>query len=217
MLFGGNKRHEIVGVVADARYRSVEQPADPTFYLPLEQNDERWPFLSFTVWTDGSDGAPRRRRGGRCSARPFARPIRSSRSRASASFDEICRAVDGRAAVQHLDGRVVRRDRAGAGRGRHLRRDGVRGDQPDARAGRARRARRGRRDLIGWCSGQGLLLTLLATAIGLGAAVLLTRYMASLLFGVAPRDPLTFALVAGVLASVAIAATLIPARQADAR
>ena len=51
LRFGGNKRHEIVGVVADMRYRYVESPADPTFYLPLEQNDERWPFLSFTVWT----------------------------------------------------------------------------------------------------------------------------------------------------------------------
>ena len=57
ILFGGSKRHEIVGVVADARYRTVEQPADPTFYLPLEQNDERWPFLAFTVWTDGSAAA----------------------------------------------------------------------------------------------------------------------------------------------------------------
>ncbi len=38
--------------------------------------------------------------------------------------------------------------------------------------------------------------------------------MASMLFNVAPRDPLTFALVALVLASVAIAATLIPARRA---
>ena len=62
ILFGGSKRHEIVGVVADARYRTVEQPADPTFYLPLEQNDERWPFLAFTVWTDGSARRPRRRR-----------------------------------------------------------------------------------------------------------------------------------------------------------
>ena len=44
--------------------------------------------------------------------------------------------------------------------------------------------------------GQGLLLTLVASAIGLGAAVVLTRFMASMLFNVAPRDPLTFALVA---------------------
>ncbi len=57
LLFGGSKRHQIVGVVADARYRSVEREADPTFYLPLEQNDERWPFLAFTVWTDGGAAA----------------------------------------------------------------------------------------------------------------------------------------------------------------
>jgi ABC-type lipoprotein release transport system permease subunit len=31
---------------------------------------------------------------------------------------------------------------------------------------------------------------------------------------VAPRDPITFALVAGILATVAIAATLVPARRA---
>jgi ABC-type antimicrobial peptide transport system permease subunit len=61
---------------------------------------------------------------------------------------------------------------------------------------------------------QGLLLTLAASAIGLIAAVTLTRFMASMLFNVAPRDPMTFALVAGVLAVVAVAATLIPARRA---
>ena len=38
--------------------------------------------------------------------------------------------------------------------------------------------------------------------------------MASMLFNVAPRDPLTFVLVGGVLASVAMAATLVPARRA---
>ena len=69
-------------------------------------------------------------------------------------------------------------------------------------------------DLIRMVLGQGLLLTLAASAIGLVAAVRLTRFMASMLFNVAPRDPLTFALVAGVLGAVAIAATLIPARRA---
>ena len=69
-------------------------------------------------------------------------------------------------------------------------------------------------DLIRLVLGQGLLLTLVASAIGLVAAVALTRFMASMLFNVAPRDPITFALVAGLLATVAIAATLIPARRA---
>jgi putative ABC transport system permease protein len=62
--------------------------------------------------------------------------------------------------------------------------------------------------------GRGLRLTLAASAIGLTAAVLLTQFMAALLFNVAPRDPATFLAVAGVLAAVALAATLIPARRA---
>ena len=101
MLFGGSKRHEIVGVVADARYRSVEQPADPTFYLPLEQNDERWPFLAFTVWTDGSAAT-----GG---GTPCFRARGDSRSRSAAA--DLAAADDrrdplevaGGAALQHLD------------------------------------------------------------------------------------------------------------------
>jgi ABC-type antimicrobial peptide transport system permease subunit len=69
-------------------------------------------------------------------------------------------------------------------------------------------------DLVRMVLRQGLLLTLAASAIGLIAAVSLTRFMASMLFNVAPRDPFTFVLVAAVLAVVAIAATLIPARRA---
>ena len=57
VAFGGERQHEIVGVVADARYRDLEQPANPTFYVPLDQNDERWPFLSFTAWTEGDAAA----------------------------------------------------------------------------------------------------------------------------------------------------------------
>ena len=55
--FGGDRRHVVVGVVADTRYRSVEQAPDPTFYLPIGQNDERWPFLAFLTWSDGDAAA----------------------------------------------------------------------------------------------------------------------------------------------------------------
>ena len=69
-------------------------------------------------------------------------------------------------------------------------------------------------ELIRMVLQQGLLLTLTASAVGLAAAVTLTRFMSSMLFNVAPRDPITFALVAIVLAMVAVAATLIPAKRA---
>ena len=70
------------------------------------------------------------------------------------------------------------------------------------------------RDLITMVLRQGLLLTLSASAIGLTVAVALTRFMASLLFNVAPTDPLTFVLVGGILGVVAMAATFVPARRA---
>ena len=69
-------------------------------------------------------------------------------------------------------------------------------------------------DLIKLVLGQGALLTAIASAIGLVAAVALTRFMASMLFNVAPRDPITFAIVAALLGSVAVAATLFPALRA---
>jgi putative ABC transport system permease protein len=61
---------------------------------------------------------------------------------------------------------------------------------------------------------QGLKLTLIGVALGLTAALALTRWMESLLFGVRPADPLTFGVIALVLLLVAICACWIPARRA---
>jgi putative ABC transport system permease protein len=61
---------------------------------------------------------------------------------------------------------------------------------------------------------QGLLLTLGGLVAGLGGAILLTRFLTGLLFEVKPNDPLTYVVVAILLALVAIAACLIPARRA---
>jgi predicted permease len=51
-------------------------------------------------------------------------------------------------------------------------------------------------------------------AIGIGAALLLTRYMTSLLFGVSPIDPMTLGGTAAVLVGVTLVAAWIPARRA---
>ena len=55
----------------------------------------------------------------------------------------------------------------------------------------------------------------LATA-GLAAAAALTRVMKSLLFGVAPMDPMTFAAVPVALLLATLAASYIPARRVSA-
>ena len=62
--------------------------------------------------------------------------------------------------------------------------------------------------------GQGSRLAALGIAIGIGAALGLSRLMSSLLFGVSATDPLTYAGVASLLAVVALAACYMPARRA---
>jgi putative ABC transport system permease protein len=62
--------------------------------------------------------------------------------------------------------------------------------------------------------GQGAKLALAGVAIGIAAALVLTREMQSLLFDVSPFDPATLAAVAGVLCLVALVACYVPARRA---
>ena len=59
----------------------------------------------------------------------------------------------------------------------------------------------------------GMRLALIGLAVGLAAALGVTRVMASILSGVSPRDPVTLAVVAVVLAVVAAVACLIPAQR----
>jgi putative ABC transport system permease protein len=61
---------------------------------------------------------------------------------------------------------------------------------------------------------EGLALTAAGLAIGLAGAFALTRFLSSVLFGVRPGDPATFAMVAVILAGVTLLATYIPARRA---
>jgi ABC-type antimicrobial peptide transport system permease subunit len=63
---------------------------------------------------------------------------------------------------------------------------------------------------------QGLWLTGIGAAIGLGAAIAVTRLMKSLLFGIGPLDPVTYAVVPFVLAGAALLASYLPARRASA-
>jgi putative ABC transport system permease protein len=71
-----------------------------------------------------------------------------------------------------------------------------------------------RRDVLSLVVGHGAKLALLGITIGILAALVLTRLMASLLFEVTPGDPATFATVAVLLAMVGLAACYLPARRA---
>jgi predicted permease len=71
-----------------------------------------------------------------------------------------------------------------------------------------------RRHVLSLVLNEGMLVIIAGLAIGLAASLLLTRFLASLLFGVSPTDPLTFASVALLLAGVALVACYVPARRA---
>ena len=72
----------------------------------------------------------------------------------------------------------------------------------------------GHRSVVGMVLRQGMGTVLLGVAAGLVGAVFASRLLAGLVFGVSPRDPLTFALVPLALAAVALLANVVPAKRA---
>ena len=71
------------------------------------------------------------------------------------------------------------------------------------------------RDVLRMVVGQGFKLALIGVAIGIAGALVLTRFLASLLYGLEPTDPLTFIAVSLILIAVALLACYIPARRAS--
>ncbi|HEX8179609.1 MAG TPA: ABC transporter permease [Pyrinomonadaceae bacterium] len=70
------------------------------------------------------------------------------------------------------------------------------------------------RDVLRLIVRQGMMLALVGLGLGLGLAFVGARLLTSLLYGVSPADPLTFAAVALLLAAVAFIACYVPARRA---
>ncbi len=209
MQYGGSYRPQIVGVVSDMRYRDVESPADPTFYLPITQNNERWPFMSFTLWSDGEASA-------------LSRVVRDAIRQADPNqaitrvrtYDEI---LGSALAPRRFNTTLVTIFATAA---LLLAAIGTYGVMAYAVAARTRelgvRAALGAspRDLMRLVLKQGVLLTIIAVTGGVVASVFATRLLTTMLYQVAPRDPRTFAIVASTLAIVALIATWIPARRA---
>jgi predicted permease len=71
-----------------------------------------------------------------------------------------------------------------------------------------------REDVMRLVLGEGVALALIGIGGGWAAALALTRFLSSLLYGVRPTDPLTLAVVSLVLGTVALLACYIPARRA---
>jgi predicted permease len=72
----------------------------------------------------------------------------------------------------------------------------------------------GRGDILRFVMGKSLRLIVCGTVVGLVTALVVSRVLSSLLFGIGSHDPVTFALVTLLLIVVALLATLVPARRA---
>lgn len=227
LAFGGNRRHEVIGVVADARYRDVEREAEPAFYVPLAQNDERWPFLSLQVSLRAPvDGeviapwlafAPEPHPGTAAVMTALRAAIREADPGQPISqvrtYDEIIAAAMAR---RRFNTFLVTLFAATA-----LLLAAVGSYGVTAFSVASRRRELGVRAALGaspaalerMVLGQGATLIGLASGIGLAGAWLGSHWLQSMLFGVTPRDPWTFGGVTVVLTLVALAAVWLPARK----
>ncbi len=202
-----NKLREIVGVVRDVKYGGLDDDPSSLVYIPHRQDS--WGSLTMIVRTAGDPAAM------------------------TSSVRQAFRAVDKEAPISNVQTMQkvwtdsTARQRFGAwllaafaSLALCLAGVGIYGVMSHAVAQRTQeigvRMALGARgaDVLKLILRRGMALTLPGIALGLLAALALTRLMKSLLFGVSATDPLTFVVVAALLTAVALVACWIPARRA---
>ena len=208
LLVLDGKPHEIVGIAGDARQWGLDRPADPEIYFPFSQ-------ISFTsestlvVRTTGDPaglvGAVRNAVRDASSDAPVFRVKTMmevmANSTAQQRFNTVLMTVF--AAVALVMAAIGLYGVISYSVTQRTHEIGVR---------MALGASTG--DVVKLVVGQGMLLASAGVAVGLGAALALTRLLSSLLFGISPTDPITFAVISLILTAVALAACFVPARRA---
>jgi predicted permease len=205
---GARQTLTVIGVVEDAKYRSLREEPRPTAYVPMAQDGWATRWITFAVRTDGDLTSIGRVVAGAIVAVhpaitlesvPFSRQVASSvsRERLLATLAGFFGVLAIAMAVIGLYGTIsysVARRRAEIGVRIAL------GAAPGGVVSMILRE-------AGWLIALGL-------AGGLGVAVSGTRWLESLLFGVTPTDARTMAVAALSLAAVALTAAALPAWRA---
>jgi predicted lysophospholipase L1 biosynthesis ABC-type transport system permease subunit len=203
LAFWGRER-TIIGVVGNERFRGVGEEAPPAAYPPLAQvpigsasllaraDDGAVPALQAAVWTLDPELAL-------SGVEPLDRTLAESIARPRFTtlllglFAALALVLASIGVHGLLSYTVVQRTRE----------IGIRlalGAPPPA--------------VLGLVARRGLVLALAGTAVGLLGALALSRLLRSLLFGVGPSDPVTFAAAPLILIAVAFVASYLPARRA---
>jgi predicted permease len=198
---------EIIGVVRTAKYRSLGEPPVAVAYLPLQQNHETGMTLHVRTAGDPATiaGAIRSETQSLEKNLPLGNPERLSdrvaNSLYAARMGAMLLAVFGGLALLLASiGLYGVMSFAVARRTREL---GIR---------IALGARPG--DLFGLVLRQGMFLVIAGLVLGVGVAAIVTRLLASFLYGISTTDSLTFIAIPALLAFVALLACYLPARRA---
>ena len=199
---------EIVGVVADTKVDSLEAPAIPQLYVPHPQ-DAQWNFMALVIRTAGNPAAFASAVRREVQALDRDQPVYNVRT-----MEEVLATSLGtrRVAVQLFT--------VFAAAALLLSALGIYGVMAYSVTQRTQEigirmalgAQTG--DVLGMIVRQGMKLALVGIAVGLAAALGVTRLIANLLFGVEATDPMTFAAISLLLAVVALLACYLPARRA---
>ena len=199
----------IVGVLADVKHVRLDEPPPPEVYAPFVQNLEEPVPMMLAVRTESNPAAMG------ASIRAAVRAIDPLQPVARvATMEEV---LDGVVAQPRFNTLLLT---LFAGISLLLAAVGVYGVTAFSVARRTHEigirmaigARRGQ--VISMVLRQELRLVVAGVAAGLAASLALTRFIAGMLYGTAPNDPLTLAAVALVLITVSAAACWIPARRA---
>ncbi|HJR60127.1 MAG TPA: FtsX-like permease family protein, partial [Vicinamibacterales bacterium] len=206
----GSEWYEIVGVVGDERDDGLNQPVTPIVYWPMADESYLQYTMAYAVRSSrvGSPGFLQELRQAVWSVNTHV-PLASVQtlqeiqadSLAQTSFAMLMLGIAGGVAL--LLGAV-----------------GIYGVIAYVAAQRTReigiRIALGARaaDVLRMVLGQGVALTAAGIAVGLVAALAVTRVMRALLYDTSPTDPLTFAAVVPVLGAAALLACWVPARRA---
>jgi putative ABC transport system permease protein len=197
----------IIGVVGDVKYRGLQEEAQPTIYTPFAQTPFMW--LYVMVRTPGEMESVSR------SLRAIVPSVHPSLTAADIRpmNDVVAQSV----AVPRFNMLLLS---AFAALALALSAIGIYGVIAYSVAQRTheigvRMALGAERvDVLRLVLKEGIVMAAAGVAIGLAAAALLSKLMTTLLFGVASRDPLTFTVGGGLLLTVALCASLIPALRA---
>jgi len=198
---------EIVGVVGDVKYTGLQRDTDSAYYMPYRQDHARQMFLVVRSTLGVAGLAPVLRR-----------QIQSiDRGVTLNAVSTMQQALDTDFAQPRFNTILLT---LFAGIALLLAFVGIYGviaysvTQRTHEIGIRMALGAGRASVLGMVIGQGARLALLGIALGLAGALILTRLLSTLLFGVGATDPLTFATVGLGLLAVALLAAFIPAHRA---